>query len=230
MSTPEAVRKALADIERQEQSDASQQGTAAWLFERVGYCTASRFQDVIAKTKAGKYTAARETYLWELVIERITAQPSDHWTSTAMQWGTDNENRSKMAYESATGAILEPCGFVKHPTIKWVGASPDALINDDGGFESKSPYNSRYHLETVISKQMPDEHRAQVQGGMWVTGRKWWDFQSFDPRLPDDLQRFTQRIERDDTYIAMLEAEIIVFGQEVEQRVQQILEGAEASK
>lgn len=193
----------------------SDQGSAQWLFERCGYITASRFDDVIRKLKSGKYSADRETYMWELVVERITGVPSDHWTSAAMEWGTENEQRSGMAYEAATGALLERVGFVKHPTIKWVGASPDALIGDDGGFESKSPFNSRYHLQTMIAGKIPDEHVAQVQGGMWVTGRKWWDFQSFDPRLPPPLNRFCQRVERDDKYIAVLEAEVTAFAEEV---------------
>lgn len=190
------------------------QGSAEWLYSRVGYCTASRFDDVVAKLKSGKPSARRETYMMELVVERITGQPSDHWTSAAMLWGTEQEQRSRMAYEAATGAMLEPVGFVKHPTLPWVGASPDSLIGDDGGFESKSPFNSANHIYTLLDG-MPPEHMAQCQGGMWVTGRKWWDFQSFDPRLPEPLRRYVQRIERNDAYIAMLEAEVIAFLGEV---------------
>ena len=200
-----------------------EQGSAAWLFARVGHVSASRFKDAIGKGAKGQYLAARETYLWELVIERVTGMPSDHWTSAATEWGQKNETPSKMAYEAATGAMLEPVGFVKHPTIKWVGASPDALIGDDGGFESKSPFNSRYHLETLLAKQMPEEHIAQVQGGMWVCSRKYWDFQSFDPRLPEPLNRFCVRVPRDDAYIAELETEIIKFAAEVEARVKELL-------
>ena len=117
----------------------AEQRSAEWLYERVGYCTASRFNDVIAKTKAGKSTAARENYSMELVVERITGQPQDHFTSAAMQWGEEQEMHSRWSYEEATGAIVEQVGFVKHPTLHWVGGSPDGLIDDDGGWESKSP-------------------------------------------------------------------------------------------
>ena len=191
------------------------QGSAAWLFERVGYITASRFEDAIGKGKKGQYLAAREAYKWELVIERLTGSPSEHWTSAAMQWGSDCEQRSRMAFEAATGMILEPCGFIKHPQAKWIGCSPDALIGEDGGFESKSPYNSRYHLETLIAGMIPPEHFAQVQGGMWITGRAYWEFQSFDPRLPEPLNCFRQRVERDQTYIDKLAVEIDAFADEV---------------
>ncbi len=199
--------------ERAEEGNA--QGTAQWFYDRCGYVTASRFDGVIAKTKAGKPTAAREKYLWEVVVERVTGQPQDHFSNAAMQWGQDNETPSRMAAEAAAGYMIEQVGFIKHPTLPMVGGSPDGLIDEDGGWESKSPFNSGIHLQTVLAGAMPEEHRAQVQGLMWITGRQWWDFQSFDPRLPAPLNRFTQRIERDGAYIAQLESEIITFSAEV---------------
>jgi len=196
------------------ESQPAAQGSAAWLYERVGFVTASRFQDVIAKTKAGKPTAEREKYLMELVVERITGQPQDHFTSAAMQWGQDTEQRSRMDYEAQTGRMIEEVGFLKHPTLPMVGGSPDGLIGEDGGWESKSPFNSGVHIRTLLDG-MPEEHIAQCQGLMWITGRKWWDFQSFDPRLPEPLCRYTKRIERDDKYITALESEVITFSAEV---------------
>lgn len=197
------------------------QGSAEWLYQRVGYCTASRFCDVVKKLKKGGPSKERQNYAMELVIERITGQPSDHWTSAAMLWGTEQEQKSGMEYEAATGVMLEPVGFIKHPTLSWVGASPDGLIGDDGGFESKSPFNSVNHIYTLLDG-MPEEHMAQCQGGMWITGREWWDFQSFDPRLPEPLRRYVQRVERDVKYIAMLEAEVVTFLAEVAEVVQRL--------
>lgn len=198
------------------------QRSAAWLYERCGYVTASRFNDVIAKTKAGKPTADREKYLMELVIERITGQPSDHFSSAAMMWGTDQEQHSRMDYESRTGAIVEEAGFIKHPTVPMVGGSPDGLVGEDGGWESKSPYNSAVHLQTILAGAMPEEHRAQVQGLMWITDRQWWDFQSYDPRLPEPLCRFVQRVERDENYINNLAAEVAAFNLQVDALVQRL--------
>ena len=215
----ELIRRADA---RPDEGSQGPQGSAAWLFERCGYVTASRFKDVLAKTKAGEPTADRKKYLWELVVERLTGAPTDHYTNTAMQWGSDQEQRSRMAYEAATGAMVEECGFIKHPVAKWVGGSPDGLIGEDGGWESKSPFNSAVHLQTILGG-MPWEHVPQVQGLMWITGRKWWDFQSYDPRLPDYAQRYCVRVNRDDEYIAHLAGEVIVFSDEVNGRIQEIL-------
>lgn len=188
----------------------AEQGSAAWLFERCGNATASRFADAIGRIKSGAYSASRETYIWEVVIERLTGQPSDHWTSTAMQWGTDNETMARMEYEGRTGALVEQVGFVKHSTLPSVGGSPDGLIGDDGVLEIKCPYNSANHLKTILGG-MPIEHQAQVQGNMWINGRQWADFVSYDPRMPAPYDIYIERIERNDEFISKLEAELILF-------------------
>lgn len=197
------------------------QGSGAWLYERCGFITASRFRDVVDLTKAGKPTAKRETYLWEVAIERVTGQPSDHFSSAAMEWGTEQERHSRMATEVSRGYMIEETGFLKHPTLPMVGGSPDGLIDEDGGWESKSPYNSRYHLETVLNG-MPEEHMAQCQGLMWITGRQWWDFSSYDPRMPERLRLYVQRIERNDEYIVNMEKEIIAFSAEANAIVERL--------
>lgn len=205
------IRRAEAD---NNPAKCAEQGSAAWLFERVGFVTASRFKDVLDKQKSGKPGAKRKAYLMEVVVERVTGQPTDHYTNAAMQWGTDCEQRSRMDYEAQTGEMIDEAGFIRHPSLPGVGGSPDGLIGEDGGWESKSPFNSAVHLMTIL-EGMPEEHIPQVQGLMWITGRKWWDFQSYDPRMPEPLCRYVERIQRDDAFIAELEAEIILFLSEV---------------
>jgi len=198
-----------------------EQQTASWLYERCGHVTASRFKDVIAVTKKNwRPAAARQAYLWEIVIERLTGQPAEHYTSAAMQWGTEQEEFSRMAYEARTGEIVTQVGFLKHPTLPMVGGSPDGLIGDDGGWESKSPYNSANHLQCFLARAcagtgMPEEHMPQVQGLMGITNRQWWIFCSFDPRMPAALQLYIERIERDQAFIDAMEAQIVTFLAEV---------------
>ncbi len=198
------------------------QGSAAWFAARAGRATASRFHDIIARRKDGKgYLAGRETYMWEIAIERMIGGPVDHYTSTAMQWGIDNESAARMAYEGRTGAFCEVVGFIPHPTLTVTtegegGASPDALVGDDGGIEIKCPFNSANHLGCFLDG-VPVEHTAQIQGAMWITGRKWWDFISFDPRLPAPFNLYVHRVERDQEFIAHMEEEIIKFLRETRQ-------------
>lgn len=202
-------------------AEAARQGTADWLRVRTGKITASRFQDVIAKGARGDYLAGRETYLWEIVIERLTDQAADHYTSTAMQWGIDNENAARMAYEARTGELVEQVGFIGHPHFKYLGGSPDGLVGAHGGFEAKCPFNSAVHLQTILNG-MPGEHMAQIQGLMMITGRKWWDFVSFDPRLPEPFNIYMQTIARSDEYIAALEIELAGFNAAVQETLDRL--------
>jgi len=49
-----------------------------WLQARCGFPTGSGFKHLMAKTAKGLPTAARNTYLWEKVTERISGQPVQH--------------------------------------------------------------------------------------------------------------------------------------------------------
>ena len=186
------------------------QSSIEWLMDRCGKVTASRFKDVIDTLKNGKPGAARERYLWEVVIERLTGKPTEHYTSTAMQWGTEREVFARIDYEAKTGAFVTETGFIPHPSIDLCGGSPDGLIGDDGGIEIKCPFNSAVHLGTILNG-MPEDHMAQVQGLMWITGREWFDFVSFDPRMPAELQMYVQRIPRHNEFIVNMEYKIIAF-------------------
>lgn len=200
------------------------QGSPEWHLARCGHITASRFCDVMAKVKVGE-AATRRDYRWELVTERLSGVPCEGYTNRAMEWGTAHEAEARLAYEAATGNLVDVVGFIPHPRIAMVGGSPDGLIDDDGGQEIKCPYNSVVHVQTLAGG-MPPEHRAQVQGNMWVSGRQWWDFVSFDPRMPKKLRLYVQRILRDDAYITLLEAEVIRFNGEVSAQLESLLKAA----
>lgn len=193
-----------------------EQGTDEWHQARLGRATASRFKDVMTKIRTGE-AAARKNYKFELVAERLTGQRAENFTSPAMEWGTDNEPVARLRYELTTGNDVEECGFYAHPDIE-TGASPDGLIGEDGLLEIKCP-NTATHIETLRRRTVPSQYYWQVQGQLWLTGRDWCDFVSFDPRLPENAQFFVTRIERSDKDIDALEAEIRQFLDEVELEV-----------
>jgi hypothetical protein len=58
-----------------------------------------------------------------------------------------------------------------------------------------------------------------MQWQLACTGAKWVDFVSYNPNFPEELQLFVTRVDRDDTYIAELEAEVIKFLDEVDQTI-----------
>jgi len=197
-----------------------EQRTEEWYTARAGKVTASRVADVIARTKTG-YGASRATYMAELVIERITGQPTEKFSSAAMQWGTEKEPEALSAYQVETGALVEQVGFVLHPDIQGSGASPDGLISADGLIEIKSP-SSATHLDTLLQQKIPSRYQTQMLWQMAFTGRAWCDFVSFDPRMPDHLKLFIQRFNRDDLLIKEIEDQVRVFIAEIDQKVEDL--------
>ena len=199
-----------------------EQRTDNWFTARLGKVTASRVADVIAKTKAG-YSASRDNYATQLVLELLTGNVAESYSNAAMQWGTDTEPLARSAYEHKRGLFVDEVGFIQHPKIHQSGASPDGLVSDDGLVEIKCPIQAT-HLETMLSQKIPQKYIPQMQWQMACTDRSWCDFVSFDPRFPEHLQLFVGRLERNDEYIAMLEEEVSKFLAEVNQKVE-ILRG-----
>lgn len=195
-----------------------EQRTADWFAVRCGKVTASRIADLMARTKTG-WGASRANYCAQLVVERLTGTPTEGFTSPAMQWGTDNEAGALSAYQEYALCLVEPLAFAVHPTIGDAGASPDGLVGEDGLVEAKCP-NTATHIDTLLQGKVPDKYVLQMQWQMaCLPGRTWCDFISFDPRLPEEMRRFVQRVERDDEKIAELEREVTAFLGEVEAKV-----------
>ena len=195
-----------------------EQRSDEWFAARLGKVTASRVADVIAKTKTGP-SASRENYATQLVLERLTNKQADSYTNAAMQWGTETEPMARQAYELKRGLFVNETGFVDHPTIEMSGASPDGLVGTDGLIEVKCP-NSATHMETMLTQKVPAKYIPQMMWQMACTGRNWCDFVSYDPRFPENLQIFIERVEYDPTYVKMLELEITQSLDEVTKKVE----------
>lgn len=191
-----------------------EQGTQEWLQQRYGNASASRIADVIAKTKSG-YSASRANYLTQLVLERFGIF-EESYTNEAMQHGIDTEPFARATYELRNGVFVQEAGYVLHPAIKHAGASPDGVVGD-GLIEIKSP-NSKTHFEYLLGERVPPKYIPQMAWQMACTGANWVDFVSFDNRVPDGLQYFEIRYNRDNEYIEMLEKEVTQFLIEVDEK------------
>lgn len=195
-----------------------EQGSAEWKQLRVGKITASRIADIIAKTKSG-YSTSRENYMYELAIERLTNTYADSFTSSAMQWGVDQEVFARSCYEIKNNIFVSQIDFVLHPDMDFAGCSPDGLVdNGIAIIEIKCPL-SKTHIKYLMDGTPPKEYVPQMAWQLACTGREYCDFVSYDPRLPDDLQLFVVKYERDKVFIDMLIKEVIKFNQEVEETV-----------
>lgn len=197
-----------------------EQGTDAWMAARTGKVTASRVADLMARTKSG-WSASRANYMSDLLVERLTGRKTDSFQSVAMVWGIESEPRARAAYEFYTDSKVDLVGFIDHPTIPMFGASPDGLIGNDGGWEAKCP-NTSTHLDTLLNGTIPQKYIIQMQVGMACTGRQWWDYVSYDDRLPPEHAMWIKRIERDDKQIAEIEEAVQEFLSELEQKIHQL--------
>lgn len=197
-----------------------EQGSPEWFAQRLGKVTASRVADVIAKTKTG-YSTSRDNYMAQLVCERMTGTVAESYTNSAMQHGIDNEPLARAAYESIKDVLVDEVAMITHPTIEMAGASPDGLVEDDGLVEIKAPQTNT-HIDTLLSQTVPGKYITQMQWQMACTGRKWCDFVSFDPRMPEDLRLFIKRVDRDDKLIAELESEVVKFLKELDEKIEKL--------
>ncbi len=186
-----------------------EQGSPEWLRQRAGKFTGSKFADLMARNKkTGAPLKAYEDLIWQVAVERLSGEPIEGPEGYALKWGKDVEPYARQAYELKTGAFVEECEFIQHPDYPFAGASLDGAIGSDGMLEMKCPKSSIIHLQRFIDG-VPEEYIPQIQGGMWVTGRQWCDFVSYDPRMPESHRLLIIRVERDQAFIDRLQAAVI---------------------
>lgn len=193
----------------------AEQESQGWMQARAGNFTASRAADLMARTRSGPSTS-RANLIATLAVERITGECVVTYTNAAMQRGTDLEAEARDAYSFERGVAVVETGYIAHPALAHVGASPDGLIGDSGLVEIKCPAAMQKHLDALRTGAHADEYRWQLQHQLMVTGREWVDAASYDPRYPDGLQLAVVRVHRDEKAIAELIAAIKAADPEVE--------------
>lgn len=191
------------------------QGSPEWHLARAGFATASNFADILSRSRDGKGEGTmRRNYRVRLVVERLSGRAIEGgFSNGATRQGQEREPDARVAYEVRTGSLVQEVGFIFDDTHQ-AGASPDGFIGDDGGLEVKCPELSA-HLDYLRRSDEPPEYRAQIQGNLWITGRAWWDFVSFNPDYPTNLQLVIRRVKRDEAYITQLQLAVALFMHEV---------------
>ena len=190
------------------------QGSDEWFAARLGIVTASHFKDVL-NSKTG-----RGTYMMRLVAEKQQGKPQESFQSEAMKNGTENEQYARKYYEDMNEVAVQQVGFI---LMGQIGCSPDGLVGTDGGIEIKCSEGPT-HYRIILADKMPTTHIPQVQGNMWVAGRQWWDFISYDV-WGKYKPFYCKRIYRDQPYIDKLTAATEVFIQEMNEINQRITNG-----
>ncbi|MBS7559963.1 YqaJ viral recombinase family protein [Pseudomonas sp. RC4D1] len=180
----------------------------------AGYKAAPKAESVrlaLAGKPVGQPSEAAMNYAFGLAVERISGTPLDSGFETwQMKRGHELEPMARMEHELQTGLMVQRAGFVTTDDRAF-GASADGLIGDDGGSEYKcfiAPDKLRtFHIDNDASGIMD-----QVQGCMWITGRKFWHVGMYCPALePVGRQLWWQEFKRDDDYIEKLEEDLWQF-------------------
>lgn len=198
-----------------------EQGTPEWHQMRLGKVSASRMSDLLAKTKSGTAAASRAKYMAQLLCERMTGEPTEFFTTAAMQKGTEVEPVARAAYEAHNLTSVEQVAWVSHPSIEMAGCSPDGLVGEHGLIEIKCK-ETHNHFDSILNDRIDPDHAAQMLWQMACTGRQWCDYVCFDDRAPEGLQLFVKRLERDDQKIKEMEDEVVKFLSELEKMIQKL--------
>ena len=170
-----------------------EQGTRAWFMARAGTPTASAFGKIITPAQLKTGGSGSETYLMELLAERVLGSPINMYNAEAvlenkwkaavlpvghkatyanlLQRGSMLEEEARSWYTFQTGVEVESVGFVKHATIE-AGCSPDALAIDP---EARVDH-------TLLTKGMDWQARLALYQG--ILGR----FVK-TTKLPDNLRK-----------------------------------------
>jgi len=181
----------------------------------AGYKAAPRASVVaraLAGEKVGEFSDAAKDYAFRLAVERISGEPLDEggFSTFAMRRGNELEPEARDAHSFERQIAVQPAGFVATDDGRF-GASADGLIGADGGAEYKCLIDPSRIRDIVLSGNI-DDFKDQVQGGMWITGRKWWHFCLYCPALASVGKALTVfEVERDDDYIEAMEADLIEF-------------------
>lgn len=192
------------------------QGTDAWLRLRAGIPTASCFDRII--TPKCKPSTQAEKYLHRLIAERIMGRPVTEHVSYWMGRGSQMEAEAVAYYEGVRDLDTVVVGFCTNDEGT-IGASPDRLVGDEGLLEIKVPAEHT-HVAYLFTEAVDADYYPQIQGQLWITGRRWVDIMSYHPDMPPALVR----VERDDDYIAKVAGAVTAFSHVLEHMAAQARE------
>lgn len=191
------------------------QGTPEWFAARCGIPSASNFDKII--TTAGAPSKQAQKYMYQLAAERVTGRTEEGYNNAAMERGKETEAEARNLYELIHDVQIKEVGVCYPDEKKLCAASPDGLIGEDGLIEIKCPM-AYASVGYILDNVLPTDYIQQVQGQLYVTGRKWLDFLSYYP----GLKPMIVRVEREEKFIRSLAVELELFCKQLDQIVEKI--------
>lgn len=194
-----------------------EQGSAEWLGLRLGIPTASMFECLLVNGKGEcGFGAGALTYMDQLIGERITGEAAELPFSTrATDRGHELEQVARDLHLATYELPTEQVAIILNHNA---GYSPDALIGSDGLIEIKTKL-PKFQVGVILADEIPKDHIAQCQGGLWLAEREWIDFVSYWPGMP----LFVKRAHRDEVLIRKLAERVKTFNELLEERMHKVL-------
>lgn len=193
------------------------QDSPEWHRLRLGIPTASNFHRIITP-KTMDVSKQAVSYLHWLLAEWILGEPLESPETQWMQRGAALEDQAVRSYCFEQNCEVQRVGFVTTDDGK-AGCSPDRLIIKEvegskvdavfverGALEIKCP-SPQVHVGNMLRKEIDDDHKAQVQGQMWIAELAWVDVESYCPGLPTVIVR----ANRDEKFIKALSDAVSSF-------------------
>lgn len=194
-----------------------EQGSPEWIDSRLGIVTMSELSALLVNGKgASGFGAGALSYMNQLIGERLTGEPADTFQGNGhTQRGHEMEPVARDLYAEITGNSPDEVGIILN---HGVGYSPDGLVGDSGAIEIKTKL-PKHQVEVLLSGEIPKEHVAQCQGGLWVSEREWIDFISYWPGMP----LFIKRAYRDEAFIKTISDRVDSFYTELDKRMSRVM-------
>ncbi|MBN1182186.1 MAG: YqaJ viral recombinase family protein [Bacteroidales bacterium] len=198
--------------------------TPEWYRARIGKFTASNFADLMAKPADGSsgWSKSAMKCIEDLAFQMHENAYHEKPDNDATRWGIRYEPDAIREFSEISGYEVVETGFVLHPELSEVGATPDTIVIENGQRDNlviaqiKCPYCSRIHLDYIRKikdastlKKSKLHYHWQIQGELWVTGASHSYFVSYDPRLSESQQLHYVKIERDEEAINQLKTVIL---------------------
>lgn len=213
------------------------QHSAEWYAARTGIVPGSRVADSMAKLSRaskngvkGDYASAHWDLVRELAWERITGACADHYVSKPMEIGTQYEGEARVEFWMRYGAEVEQTGFILHPTMDYLGASPDGYVIENGiciPLELKVPL-PKTHEQYLEDDVVPAEYVPQLMTQMLCMDRAPYGYfasycpPDIFPEMPDEFRMFRKRLEADQTMFDAIEEAATVTMQHVAERMNKL--------
>lgn len=133
-------------------------------------------------------------YMHWLLAEWLIGEPLESPETQWMHRGAALEDQAVRSYCFEKNCEVKRVGFITTDDGT-AGCSPDRLVvGANGALEIKSP-SPQVHVSNMLNREIDDDHKAQVQGQMYIAELEWVDIISYCPAMPTVIMRAYRKEE-----------------------------------